>query len=96
MFPEIRQFSANTCHDESEPAVPLVKEAIRNHEAEGRHGTAKVIFCGPPPPYRTGKLNAMIAGLKVARNKLIAFADSDIRPDSKSLTALVVTLAAVG
>lgn len=78
--------------DENEPAVELIREAIRRHEEEGGHGTARVIFCGPPPAYRTGKLNAMIVGLRAARHKLIAFADSDIRPDQNSLTTLVATL----
>jgi ceramide glucosyltransferase len=78
--------------DETEPAVPLIREEIRRHTEEGGHGTARVIFCGPPPAFRTGKLNAMIVGLRAARNKLIAFADSDIRPDKKSLTTLVATL----
>src|SRR5258705_10590086 len=62
-----------------EPALPYVRAAIRAHEAHGRSGRARVLVAGAPPPGRTGKLNAMIAGLRVARGELVAFADSDIR-----------------
>jgi ceramide glucosyltransferase len=78
--------------DPGEPALPLVREAIGAHEAQGGRGAARVIFAGPLPAHRTGKLNAMIAGLREARGELIAFADSDIRPDRGAFTALVDTL----
>jgi ceramide glucosyltransferase len=55
---------------------------------------ARVVFSGEPPEGRTGKLNAMIAGLEVAKGELIAFADSDIRPDGHALARLVETLLA--
>ena len=78
--------------DRSEPALPLVEDAIRQRRAEGLNTNARVLFSGAPPAGQTGKLNAMIAGLREAKGELIAFADSDIRPDRKALTRLVETL----
>lgn len=77
---------------EDEPALPHVLEAIHEHEASGRSGTARVLFCGEPPPGRTGKLNAMIAGLAEARGEVVAFADSDVRHHRGALALLVDTL----
>jgi ceramide glucosyltransferase len=79
--------------DEEEPAVPIVEQAIRRRRSRGEDVKAKILFCGPPPPSRTGKLNAMIAGLEETDTELVAFADSDIRPRPGALTALVRTLA---
>jgi ceramide glucosyltransferase len=78
--------------DAREPALPLIRQAIA--EAKRTRGTvdARVIFSGQPPAGRTGKLNAMIAGLAQARGELVAFADSDIRPDRSALRILVGTL----
>ncbi|RJO71946.1 MAG: glycosyltransferase [Myxococcales bacterium] len=76
----------------NEPAYPLALEVVERHRESGRPGTAKVIFCGEPPEGRTGKLNAMIAGLSQARGELIAFADSDTRPGRESLARLVEML----
>lgn len=78
--------------DESEPALPLVRQAIDAHRAAQNKGTASVLIAGPPPPGYTGKLNAMIAGAQVAKGELIAFADSDIRPDQDTLRILVETI----
>ncbi|MBK6847198.1 MAG: glycosyltransferase [Proteobacteria bacterium] len=80
--------------DEHEPALPLARAAIAAEQRAGHPdaGVAEVIVCGAPPPGRTGKLNAMLAGLARARGELIVFADSDIRPGGKALTALVETL----
>jgi ceramide glucosyltransferase len=80
--------------DASEPAVPLAEKAIADHAAAGCHGSARVLFCGTPPRGRTGKLNAMIAGLRQASGELIVFADSDIRPGRNALRRLVETLLA--
>ncbi|HEY8429639.1 MAG TPA: glycosyltransferase, partial [Sandaracinaceae bacterium] len=77
---------------EREPALPLVLEAIREHNASGRPGRARVIFSGEPPPGRTGKLHAMIAGMRDANGELVAFADSDIRPGPDGLNAVVEAL----
>lgn len=78
--------------DEGEPAVPLVRAAIARHATAGGAGSARIAFCGPPPPGRTGKLNAMICGLRQAQGDLVAFADSDIRSDRDTLRVLVETL----
>lgn len=78
--------------DPSEPAVPLAEAAIVEHQLAGRPGTARIVYCGNPPPGRTGKLNAMIAGLEEATGELIAFVDSDVRPQRHALTALVDAL----
>jgi ceramide glucosyltransferase len=80
--------------DPSEPALPLVERAIAVAKAEGVPDSARVLFCGAPPSGRTGKLNAMILGLREARGELVAFADSDIRPSGEALPALVATLLA--
>lgn len=77
---------------EREPALPLVLDAIREHNASGRPGRARVIFSGEPPAHRTGKMHAMIAGMREANSELVAFADSDIRPDRDGLNAVVETL----
>ena len=78
--------------DEREPGVSAVEKAIALHRESGRPGTAEILFCGPPPPGRTGKLNAMLAGLRRAGGELIAFADSDVRSDGAALRILVETL----
>jgi ceramide glucosyltransferase len=78
--------------DADEPALPLVRRAIGERRAAGRAVDARVAFSGQPPRGRTGKLNAMIVGLREARNEVIVFADSDIRPDHDALRALVETL----
>ena len=78
--------------DHSEPALPLVLKIIDAHQRNGGFGTARVVLAGQPPHQRTGKLNAMIKGLEQAKGQLVAFADSDIRPDRQALTLLVETL----
>jgi ceramide glucosyltransferase len=78
--------------DEQEPALPLLRTAIAEHERQRRSGRAHILIAGPPQPGRTGKLNAMIAGMQVAQGQLIAFADSDIRPDRDALRRLVELL----
>ena len=80
--------------DEDEPALPLVREAMAQHEGPETFGEVRVLFCGQPPPGHTGKLNAMIKGLREANGELVVFADSDIRPDRRALTVLVETLLA--
>ena len=78
--------------DEGDPAVPVVRRVMRELREAGRPFDSRVVFCGQPPPGRTGKLNAMIVGLSLARGRLVAFADSDIRPDRRALSVLVETL----
>ena len=78
--------------DDREPALPLIRRALAEAKRGGRRVDARVLFSGQPPPGRTGKLNAMIVGLEQAHGELVAFADSDIRPDRTALRALVRTL----
>jgi ceramide glucosyltransferase len=78
--------------DDREPTLPLIRLAILEAKARGSAADARVLFSGQPPPGRTGKLNAMILGAAHAQGELIAFADSDIRPDRTALRMLVRTL----
>ena len=80
--------------DEQEPAYPWVEQAIA--EARQAHPSikARIVLSGQPPANRTGKLNAMIAGLQAASHDLVAFVDSDIREDENDLRVMVATLLA--
>jgi ceramide glucosyltransferase len=78
--------------DESEPELPLVREAIRAHQEWRRHGQVRVVIAGLPPAFRTGKMHAMIAGLREARGELIVFGDSDTRPDRFAIRRLIEKL----
>ncbi|MCC6749959.1 MAG: glycosyltransferase [Deltaproteobacteria bacterium] len=78
--------------EETDPALPVARAAIEAHRSGGHPGTARVIFVGTPPPGRTGKLNAMIRALEEARGELVAFGDSDTRPDREVLRVLADTL----
>jgi ceramide glucosyltransferase len=78
--------------EESDPALPLVQRAIATHHAAGRPGRAMVVVAGVPPPGMTGKLHAMVTGEKMAARELIAFGDSDTRPDRQVLGAAVDAL----
>ncbi len=79
---------------EDEPALPLLRKVIEEHERENAPGSAEILICGNPPANRTGKLNAMIAGLGKATCELVAFVDSDIRTDREVLRVTVETLMA--
>jgi ceramide glucosyltransferase len=79
--------------DDREPALPLIRQAIAEARRAGHAVDARVLFSGQPPAgLRTGKLNAMIVGVEQAQGELVAFADSDIRPDRAALAALVRSL----
>ncbi len=80
--------------DASDPAYPLACEMVARHRASGRPGRAEVLVAGPPPPDLTGKLNAMLIGERAARGELVAFGDSDTRPDREVLGYLVEELLA--
>src|SRR6185369_11962781 len=77
--------------DEHDPGLPIARQVVREHNESFRHGSAAVLVAGAPPPARTGKLNAMIVGAARARGSLIAFGDSDTRPDRELLRELVET-----
>jgi ceramide glucosyltransferase len=77
-----------------EPALPLAKAAIAAHPDVAGKRSARILICGEPPVGRTGKLNAMGAGLEGARCQLIAFCDSDVRVAPDSLSHLVEALSA--
>lgn len=77
--------------DVHDPAYPVVSRAVETHR-ERRSGAApaRVVVAGPRPARRTGKLHAMIEGLRAARldAPLVAFADSDTRPPPTLLAQL--------
>jgi len=78
----------------SDPGLPVAEAAIQAHIASGMAGRARVEVVSLPPRNRTGKLNAMIIGAQMARGELLAFSDSDTRPDREVLRVLVETLVA--
>jgi ceramide glucosyltransferase len=80
--------------DDKDPGLPVARAVIAEHVAKGRPGSADVIVAGAPPRGRTGKLNAMVVGQRIARGELIAFGDSDTRPDHDVLREAVDTLLA--
>lgn len=80
--------------DVNDPAYHIALHVARDFAAtsdNGRLGISLVV-AGSPPKGRTGKLHAMIVGQKKAKNELIAFGDSDTRPDKNVLRILVETL----
>jgi ceramide glucosyltransferase len=80
--------------DDKDPGLPVAREVVAAHRASGRPGTADVLVAGSPPPGRTGKLNAMVVGQRHAHGELIAFGDSDTRPDHHVLRGVVDALLA--
>jgi len=80
--------------DADDPAYPLVEEAVREHREAGRPGTVSLVIAGAPPPGLTGKLHAMMVGERMASGELVAFGDSDTRPDRQVLRVLVEQLLA--
>ena len=71
--------------DTSDPAYPVVRRLVDASSAR-----ARVVIAGPLPRGRTGKLHAMIEGLRAARldARLVGFADSDTRPAPTLLAEL--------
>jgi ceramide glucosyltransferase len=78
--------------DELDEGLPVAREVVAAHAAAGRRGTARVLVAGAPPAGRTGKLNAMVVGQRFAVGELVAFGDSDTRPDRKVLRGVVDAL----
>jgi ceramide glucosyltransferase len=77
---------------EADPAFPLVSRCIERHPTRARR--ASMLVAGTPPPGVTGKLNAMLEGVREANGQLIAFSDSDTRPTPTILSSLVAALMA--
>jgi ceramide glucosyltransferase len=75
-----------------DPGYPIAEKAIADHFARGGQGSAEIIVAGVPPRGVTGKLHAMMVGQERARHTLIAFSDSDTRPDHEVLRSTVETL----
>ncbi|HEX4459826.1 MAG TPA: glycosyltransferase, partial [Polyangia bacterium] len=75
--------------DDKDPGLPVARDVVAAHRASGRAGTADVIVAGAPPAGMTGKLNAMVVGQRHAHGELIAFGDSDTRPDRDVLRGVV-------
>jgi len=73
--------------DADDPGYPIAQKAIADHVARGGHGTAEIALAGAPPRGVTGKLHAMMVGEARARHELVAFSDSDTRPDRDVLRA---------
>jgi ceramide glucosyltransferase len=78
--------------DERDAGYPIACAAVARHRAAGGRGRAAVLVAGTPPRGMTGKLHAMIIGEARARHELIAFGDSDTRPDREVLRVTVETL----
>jgi ceramide glucosyltransferase len=78
--------------DDNDPGYPIAVSALTQHRARGGHGSAEIVVAGPPPHGVTGKLHAMIVGERRARHELLAFGDSDTRPDREVLRTTVETL----
>lgn len=78
--------------DESDPARPLIEALVRENSAAGVR--CQLLYAGPPPAGRTGKLNAMIVGAARAHGELLAFGDSDTRPAPHLLRKLIERLLA--
>jgi ceramide glucosyltransferase len=73
---------------EDAPETRLVRAVLARHP----EANARVLIAGAPPRGITGKLNAMIHGARHARGDLIAFQDSDTRPDREVLRGVVDAL----
>lgn len=80
--------------DVHDPAVPLVDALVGRHLDAHPDADVRLLFAGRPPAGRTGKLHAMALGAHEARGELVAFSDSDTRPDRDLLRGLVAHLVA--
>jgi ceramide glucosyltransferase len=74
--------------DENDPSYPLVEAALAAHTAR----PARIVLTGAPPPNRTGKINSMIQGTELVHADVLAFSDSDTRPQRGALRELVALL----
>lgn len=78
--------------DKNDPAYKVAREVVLKYKSEGGKNTVMLVTAGSPTRGRTGKLHAMIAGQKHATCDLIAFGDSDTRPNTNVLKILVESL----
>jgi len=78
--------------DATDPAYGVALKVAEEHAANHEEDRVVIVTAGAPPKGRTGKLHAMIVGERYAQNELIAFSDSDTRPDKNVLRILVETL----
>lgn len=78
--------------DESDPAYKVALKVAEEHAITHEDDRVVIVTAGPPPKGRTGKLHAMIVGERFAQNEIVAFGDSDTRPDKHVLRILVETL----
>lgn len=76
--------------DANDAAHPITQEVAARRLSDGHD--VNVLLSGTPPAGRTGKLQAMIAGLEHASGELVAFSDSDTRVTSEQLRGVVRTL----
>ncbi|HEY1550652.1 MAG TPA: glycosyltransferase [Kofleriaceae bacterium] len=74
--------------DATDPSYALVEAAIAAHPDR----TARVVLTGEPPPNRTGKIHKMILGSELVTADVLAFSDSDTRPQPNALRELVALL----
>jgi len=77
---------------EEDPAYPVIRRLVAEHRTTAQR--VEILLSGSPPPGRTGKLNAMLAGVAAATGELLAFNDSDSRPTKDLLGRLVSELLA--
>ena len=75
---------------EEDPATPVIRRMISERRTTAAR--VEVLIAGPPPPQRTGKLNAMLVGVAASTGELLAFNDSDTRPAKDLLARLVAAL----
>ena len=76
--------------DDGDPSYPIVEAAIAAHPAQ----RARIVLTGTPPPNRTGKIHSMIKGTELVDADVLAFSDSDTRPQHGALRELVALLEA--
>jgi ceramide glucosyltransferase len=74
--------------EEDAPETRLARSVLLRHPK----ANARILVATAPPPGITGKLNAMIHGVRHARGELIGFQDSDTRPDREVLRGVVDAL----
>jgi len=74
--------------DDRDPSYVLVEEAIARHPERA----ARIALTGEPPPQRTGKIHKMIVGSELVDADVLAFSDSDTRPQRHLLRELVAVM----